>query len=189
VGAEVSETHDVAKPLILVGASGSGKTVIGRRTSERAGWRLYDTDAEILRAAGVDRVSEIFDDHGEAHFRELEAQLLEGAFEFGGRIVIATGGGLPAIPGMMDHLNQRGVTVYLKASLKTLWKRLSTDPQQLEDRPLLRTGGSAALETLLGAREDIYQRASVTLDTDQLSVDEVCALLLAQIRFIEDDVV
>jgi shikimate kinase len=175
----------VARPLILVGASGSGKTVIGRRASERSGWRLFDTDAEILRSAGVGRVSEIFDRYGEEHFRALETRTLDEAFRPDGRVVIATGGGLPAIPGMMEHLNQRGVTIYLKASLRTLWKRLSTDPKQLADRPLLRSGGKDALERLLDAREDVYRRASVTLDTDQLSVDEVCALLLAQIQFIE----
>ncbi len=85
---------------------------------------------------------------------------------------------------MIGRINAAGTSVYLKASLDTLWKRLNTDPRQLEDRPLLRSGGKGALRDLLRAREAAYLSATVTLDTDQLSVDEACDLLEAHMRSI-----
>lgn len=165
--------------MVLIGASGSGKTVIARETARRIGWTLYDTDAEILNRTGESRISDIFDSAGEPYFRELEQQCLAELRQPDANVVVATGGGLPAIPGLMDELNRLGVCIYLRASLETLWKRLNTDPRQLEDRPLLRDGGKEALERLLAKRAPIYTRAAVTLDTDQLSVEEVCALLVA----------
>ena len=56
----------------LVGASGSGKTVIGSRVSSLIRWELYDTDAEILKMTGADRISDIFETHLE---RPREARL------------------------------------------------------------------------------------------------------------------
>ena len=53
----------------LVGASGSGKTVIGSRVSSLIRWELYDTDAEILKMTGADRISDIFETQGEELFR------------------------------------------------------------------------------------------------------------------------
>jgi shikimate kinase len=168
--------------IALVGASGSGKTVIAERAAKGTGWQPYDTDAQILIRTGATRISDIFDMHGEVYFRGLEIQCLDDIAGLPPRIIVATGGGLPAIPGVMERLNGYGVTVYLKASVGTLWKRLNTDPRQLENRPLLRRDGKETLERLLRERERVYSAATVTLDTDQLSVDEVAALVVTQIR-------
>ena len=173
--------------VFLVGPSGSGKTVIAGRAAKDSGWRLYDTDAEILAKTGASRISDIFDEQGEAFFRGLERECMAAVLRESERLIVATGGGLPAIPGMIDEINRSGVSVYLKASVATLWKRLNVDPRQLEDRPLLRDGGEATLDELLRARDSVYGQAAVTLDTDQLSVDEACALVTAQLRSMEPD--
>jgi shikimate kinase len=170
--------------VFLVGASGSGKTVIGKRASESTGWGLYDTDAQILSRTGTERISDIFDTRGESYFRQLESECLSEIIDTGTSLIVATGGGLPGIPGMMEKLNGVGFSVYLKANAATLWKRLNTDPRQLEDRPLLRGAGPDELKRLIGKRESAYIEASLTLDTDQLSVDQVCALLITQIESI-----
>jgi shikimate kinase len=168
--------------MFLVGASGSGKTVIAERATGTTGWRLYDTDAAILADAGRPRISDIFEEEGEPAFRRLESKQLDVVLREGSRTIVATGGGLPAIPGAMALMNGNGVTIYLKASISALWKRLNSDPQQLADRPMLREGGKDALQRLLDEREDTYSEATLTIDTDQLSVDEVCAHLVTQVR-------
>ena len=53
-----------SRVVFLVGASGSGKTVIGSRVSSLIRWELYDTDAEILKMTGADRISDIFETQG-----------------------------------------------------------------------------------------------------------------------------
>ena len=168
--------------LFLVGASGSGKTIIGQRLASNHGWALIDTDGEIIKKCGK-RISEIFSDNGEQFFRELESSCIDEVSsnnKLDDRLIVATGGGLAAIPGMMERLNEIGVTIYLKASLETLWKRLSTDPKQLQDRPLLRDNGKEVLEDLLIERERHYYKSTLVVDTDQMDVDEVCELLAGQ---------
>lgn len=91
---------------------------------------------------------------------------------------------MAAIPGMMDRLNDIGITIYLKASLDTLWKRLSTDPKQLQDRPLLKENGKSVLAELLAQREKHYYKSTLVVDTDQMDVDEVCDLLAGQLDLI-----
>jgi shikimate kinase len=171
--------------IFLIGASGSGKSVIGERVAELTGWSFIDTDADIVRNANGLRIADIFDDFGEDHFRELERQVLGRIEQIAVPVVVATGGGLPIIPGAMRQLKDAGDTVYLKADLDTLWKRLSMDPRHLEDRPLLRHHGKEALSKMLLARDHIYSLAAATLDTASRSVDEVCALLVARIRVLE----
>ncbi len=169
--------------IFLVGASGSGKTIIGQRLANNHGWALIDTDAVIIEKCGK-RISDIFSSKGEAYFRNLESGCIEDIRsneKLGLKLIVATGGGLAAIPGMMQRLNKTGITIYLKASLDTLWKRLSTDPQQLQDRPLLRNGGKSVLTRLLSEREKFYYQSTLVIDTDQMDVDEVCDLLAGQL--------
>jgi shikimate kinase len=171
--------------LFLVGPSGSGKTVIGERAAKLSRWSLIDTDTYILQKTGFHKISDLFDASGEGFFREQEGACVDDIAKTPGNLIVATGGGLPAIPGMMNRLNELGVSVYLKAALDTLWKRLNTDPNQLDNRPLLRSDGKDTLRRLLEKREETYASATVTLDTDQLSVDEVSALLRTQLRLMQ----
>lgn len=180
-GKTVGKKNNKKNIIFLLGPSGSGKTVIAQRLANEIGWKVFDTDAEILVETTEKKISVIFDKHGEVYFRNLEKNIVNKLSSKSEKIIIATGGGLPAIPGMIDTLNQLGTTIYLKASLETLWKRLSVDPKQLDDRPLLKNGGKEALSNLLSKRENIYYQATITLDTDRLSVPEVCDLLAAHI--------
>lgn len=169
--------------IFLVGPSGSGKTIIGQRLAASLNWTLVDTDAEIIKKCGK-RITEIFSTEGEKYFRDLESNCIKDIIsnrKLSDEILVATGGGLVAIPGMMDRLNRNGITIYLKANIDTLWKRISTDPKQLLDRPLLRTNGKSVLAALVKMREDYYYQSTLVVDTDQLDVDEVCDLLAGRL--------
>lgn len=175
-----------APRLFLVGPSGSGKTVIGERAAQMTGWHLYDTDAEVLRMEDATAIGDIFDTKGELHFRRLELACLRAVSAIDAKLIVATGGGLPAIPGAMDRMQQLGLSVYLRASVETLWMRLQMDPPRLAERPLLRTNGEQALRSMLHRRESIYMRSSLILDTDTLSVDEVCRLIATQLASMDE---
>lgn len=156
--------------------------MIGQKTADLTSWRLFDTDAAILRRTGSENIAAIFDQPcGESNFRRMEEECIREIQTMGEQIIVATGGGLPAIDGLMPKLNSLGLTVYLKASVDMLWTRLSMDPKRLADRPLLREGGHQVLQEMLVLRESIYSQAAVVLDTEQLSVDEVCAILKTQV--------
>ena len=57
------------RSLVLVGMMGAGKSTVGRRLAARLAMAFVDADAEIELAAGMS-ISEIFETHGEAHFRD-----------------------------------------------------------------------------------------------------------------------
>ena len=168
--------------LFLIGPSGSGKRAVGERLGRMIGYPFLDTDAEVVRKSGARDVTEVFDTRGEPFFRDLEKKLVDEIIDSNRPIVVATGGGMPAIPHVMSLLNHHGLTIYLKAAVGTLWSRLTSDPREIASRPLLKNQGEERLRQLVAEREPVYMEAAVTLRTDSLSVDEVCAALIGIVR-------
>src|SRR5216684_1227968 len=61
--------------IVLVGMMGAGKSTIGRRLAARLGLSFLDADSEIEAAAGMS-IPDIFEAHGEPHFRDGEARVI-----------------------------------------------------------------------------------------------------------------
>src|ERR1700709_1870432 len=79
------------RSVVLVGMMGAGKSTIGRRLSARLRLPFLDADVEIEAAAGMS-IPDIFETHGERHFRDGEARVIARLLG-GGPGVLATGGG------------------------------------------------------------------------------------------------
>src|SRR5256884_3878002 len=79
------------RSVVLVGMMGAGKSTIGRRLSARLRMPFVDADTEIEAAAGMS-ISDIFENHGERHFRDGEARVIARLLD-SGPAVLATGGG------------------------------------------------------------------------------------------------
>lgn len=159
-------TANADKTIWLVGMMGAGKSTVGRSLARRLSLPFVDTDQEIERRAGHS-VSEIFARDGEASFRRLEAEVIRGL----GRQaqVVALGGGAPAQPGMVEHLQEHGTMVYLRAGLDTLLERIG----DARTRPMLRNLSleerGERLKTLQCEREPSYSRSPITVDADATS--------------------
>lgn len=148
-----------ARPLVLVGMPGSGKSSIGRRLAPRLGLPFVDADAEIEQAAGGMTVAEIFARHGEAEFRALEARVIARLLDEG-PAVIATGGGALLNPGTRRLIRDKAVSVWLKADIPVLLRRV----RRKSDRPLLQNDDpEATLRTLLAEREPLYAEAPIVV--------------------------
>ncbi|RME00022.1 MAG: shikimate kinase, partial [Calditrichaeota bacterium] len=106
---------------------------------------------------------EIFEKHGEAHFRKLELQALRQLAKGRGR-VIALGGGTPTQDEAWKYLRNSGITIYLKRSPEQLLYNLRDDTQ----RPLLKQAPPENpllfIRQLLAAREPFYLQADLVLD-------------------------
>lgn len=150
----------LARPLVLVGLMGAGKTTIGRRLAKEVGLDFFDSDAEIVEAAGCS-VSDIFALYGEAIFRDLEQRVLSRLVS-GGAAVIATGGGAFMNPQIRKVIADHAISIWLKADLDVLEERVS----RKNTRPLLEGGDKSAILTrLMEERYPVYAQADFTVNS------------------------
>lgn len=166
------------KSLVMVGLMGCGKTSVGRRLSVRLGLPFVDADEEIEAAAGK-TISEIFADHGEAHFREGERKVIARLLKNGPQ-VLATGGGAFMNPETRENIKRAGISIWLKADLPVLMRRV----MRRDNRPLLKTADpEARMRELMIERYPIYAEADlVAYSRDvphEVIVEEIIDGLLA----------
>lgn len=156
--------------LILCGMMGSGKTTVGIKIAQRTGKSWVDTDSIIEERYG--KISDIFARFGEAHFRNLESEIVHELSQKDG-LIISTGGGLVLREENVKLLRQNGKIVFLRASLETLSNRLSADGT----RPLLQSeteSVNARIAKLLTERTPIYEGAATyVVDVDKKSAEEI----------------
>src|SRR5688572_5336761 len=105
--------------IALCGFMGTGKSSAGRLVAQLLHFDFLDTDAVVEARAGK-LISKIFEEQGEAAFRELERKVVH-EFERRRRTIISTGGGLVVDPENMASLKQHALVVCLWASPETIW--------------------------------------------------------------------
>lgn len=156
------------KSIILVGYMGAGKTTIGHAMAKELGMRFYDLDWYIeMRFHRT--VAQIFEERGEAAFREMERNMLHEVAEFED-VIISCGGGTPCFFDNMDYMNSRCNTVYLKASASVLASHLKMGRVV---RPLILGKSDEELqsyiEEMLRQREPFYMKANHIFDVSLLN--------------------
>ncbi len=164
--------------IFLVGLMGSGKTTIGRALAKRLNKRFVDADHEIEARTGAS-IPLIFEIEGEASFRQREADVIRDLTAQEG-IVLATGGGAVLNENSRQLLKERGIVVYLRASVSSILQRTSHD----RNRPLLQTADpKARIEALSQQRGPLYQEvAHITVETGRPNVQSVVQNILAQLE-------
>lgn len=170
------ESKEKPQMLFLTGMMGCGKTTIGKRLSDEAGWTFIDLDEEIVRRDGRS-IPEIFDQDTEAGFRRIERRTLEELAEemekSGRSAVIATGGGCVIDAENRKTLHRLGRIVWLQADPEIIVKRVEGD----KGRPLLQGGNvKEKLQNLLEVRRDFY--ADCDLAIENLDPDATTKKLL-----------
>jgi len=170
--------------IIFIGYMGSGKTTVGKALSKALNIPFYDLDWYI-ETRRRKKISEIFAEHGEEGFRQIEHNMLHEVAEFED-VIISCGGGTPCFFDNIDYLNRQGDVVWLKATPEVLYQHLLMSKN---DRPLLKGKSPEELITFireqLSVREPFYQKAKYTLDVSlldqydkiQLSVEKLRELL------------
>jgi shikimate kinase len=150
------------KNIVLTGFMGTGKTEVGRELSRVLGWRLIDVDDEIVKTQNMS-INEIFNGLGETAFRDMETEMIRKVSQ-NRNAIISTGGGAVLRQENMDVLRENGVIICLSASPETILERTSSN----SERPLLKVKDPLRKITeLLGFRKPFYEKADVTIETDQ----------------------
>lgn len=139
------------KAIFLCGFMGAGKSSVGRALARALKCPLLDTDRLIEEAHGP--IPKIFEEKGEAHFRQLEAQLAQ-KLRKEENVVISTGGGFVLSEAVQEALKGCQV-VYLDVPFEICWKRI-----RFSDRPLVRSNSKKQLMELYKKRVQIYKAIS-----------------------------
>jgi shikimate kinase len=164
------------RSVVLVGMMGAGKSTIGRRLSARLRLPFVDADAEIEAAAGMS-IADIFEIHGEPHFRDGEARVIARLLD-GGPSVLATGGGAFMRNETRDRIRDKAVSLWLKVDPDIILRRV----RRRVDRPLLQTVDPAAtVGRLIEERHPIYAQADLTIasrDVPHEKIVEECIAAL-----------
>ncbi len=154
--------------VVLVGMMGAGKSTIGRRLAARLRLPFIDADTEIEAAAGMS-IPEIFEVHGEPHFRDGEARVIARLLE-SGPAVLATGGGSFMREDTRRRIGDKAVSIWLKADVDIIMRRV----RRRADRPLLQTADPEATVTrLISEREPVYQYANLTIASREVPHDKI----------------
>ena len=176
----------MSRNLCLVGMMGAGKSTVAEVLGDRLGRRVADTDDEIRGWTGRS-IPELFMQHGEEGFRDLERHVVEELATFHD-LVVSLGGGAVLRDDNVSSLLLTGVIVHLDVPVEVLVERLRDGGA--DDRPLLGGPGGTEAELLdrlrstAEARDPRYREvADVTIEAsgpaDQVAED-VIAWALAQ---------
>ncbi|MEK9283650.1 MULTISPECIES: shikimate kinase [unclassified Bradyrhizobium] len=165
------------RSLVLVGMMGVGKSTIGRRLAARLKLPFIDADTEIEAAAGM-TIPEIFERHGEPHFRDGEARVIARLLD-GGPLVLATGGGAFMREETRTRIAAKAVSIWLKADHDVIMRRV----RRRADRPLLQTADPEGTVTrLLTEREPVYRNADITIASRDVPHDKIVEECIETLR-------
>ena len=156
------------RSVVLVGMMGAGKSTIGRRMAMRLRLPFIDADNEIEAAAGMS-IPDIFEVHGEPHFRDGEARVIARLLD-GGPILLATGGGAYMREDTRARIRDKAISMWLKADAEVILRRV----RRRENRPLLKAADPAAIiAQLIEARHPVYAQTDITIDSRDVPQEKI----------------
>lgn len=142
----------MAGALVFTGFMGAGKSTAARAAADALGTGRVDIDEEIERQTGM-TIPELFDQRGEAGFRELEERtILEQLAAAGEGTAIALGGGALGSSRVRNALADHTVC-WIEIDAATAWRRANRS-----DRPLARDRD--AFLALFDERQTVYEQTA-----------------------------
>lgn len=159
--------------FILLGYMGCGKSTIGKKLAKKLQIEFIDLDTYIEKKEGSP-INKIFAHKGEIYFRKLENKLLKELLDSKKDFVLAVGGGTPCYANNIEIINDSSISIYLKTSIKELYKRLL---KQKNHRPLIKDlQDDHLLEFIakhLFERAPYYEKAQLQISTEDKKIKQV----------------
>jgi XRE family aerobic/anaerobic benzoate catabolism transcriptional regulator len=155
--------------IALIGVRGAGKSTLGSRLSAETGVPFIELDREIENDTGIP-LEEIFSLYGQSGYRAIERRTLERVIHEHDRGIFSIGGGVVSEKESYDYLLSNCCTVWIKAQPEEHMSRVIA---QGDFRVM--AGSDQAMEDLrriLEAREPLYRKADIHLDTSGSSVED-----------------
>ena len=165
--------------IALIGLRGAGKSTLGAKLGQEINSPFVELDREIEKDTGIP-LSEIFSLYGQSGYRAIERRTLERVLRENERAVLSVGGGVVSEKETYDYLLSNCYTVWIKAQPDEHMSRVIA---QGDFRAM--AGSDRAMEDLrriLEAREPLYRKADMVLDTSGASVEESFSKLKAALQ-------
>src|SRR5262245_25741268 len=162
------------KRIALIGLRGAGKSTLGAALAKRIRTPFIELDRAVESEAGMN-LAEIFALYGPAGYRRIEQRCRERAIRGRDAAAVAVGGGVVSESDTYDMRLAHCYTVWLKAAPEEHMARVVA---QGDLRPM--AGKAAAMDDLraiLAAREPLYGKADLVIDTTGRRPDESLAAL------------
>jgi len=170
--------------IVLLGYMASGKSTIGKKLAKKLNLPFKDLD-ELISEKEESSIPEIFKKKGEIYFRKIESEVLQEFLKNEQNFVLAVGGGTPCYGKNLDYINKNTTSVYLNASIKTIYNNLSKVKNK-NKRPLVSKVRSEDLEEFIAKhlfeRRPFYERAVLTIDIDHKSQKEIAQEISLNMR-------
>lgn len=164
--------------IALIGMMGSGKTTISKLLVDKISeFSFVDTDLIIVERENM-TINDIFSLKGEDYFRSVETKVLEDILANDNQVV-STGGGIVKKEQNILLLKEKSIVVYLEASSDVLFERVKNN----KERPLLNVSDMKnKIETILSERISLYQKAHITVNTENKTPDIIVSEILKELK-------
>lgn len=152
---------------------GTGKSATGRLVALRLERSLVDMDS-LIEERTHRTIMDIFAREGEAHFRQIERDLVR---ELSQRrnLIITAGGGVVLDSENIRDFSRTGVVICLRSSPAAILERVRAESH----RPLLQGGDKARkILELLEARQPLYDAIPHQVDTTHLSPETAASRVI-----------
>jgi shikimate kinase len=150
--------------VFLTGFMGSGKTTAGKKLATLLKTRFIDLDDYIEKRENR-TIPAIFEEEGEAKFREVEKNYLAEILRLKDPHVISLGGGTVCFNNNLETVKKNGHLIYIELPVAVLADRIK---QSKLTRPLLKNLSARELikniEEILAERRKFYEQAHIIVN-------------------------
>ena len=165
--------------IILIGFMGVGKGSIAREIVDNSSYIALDTD-DLVESMQNKPIKKIFQENGEAYFRNLENNIALWLEKSVQNTLISTGGGFYKV----KNLKKIGTIVLLDSPFEKILKRIQEHPNakaKLRKRPLLKDL-KAAKQLYKQRRPEYLALADIVIDVTDKSVSECTKEILKKVK-------
>ena len=161
------------KLITLIGMMGSGKTSCGIVLAKKLDINFIDIDT-IIEAEENLKISEIFKRFGEEYFRSKEEEIIylkiNQYLKQNVQAIISLGGGGFESKQSRKILLDNTKVIWLNTDVKVLAKRVGN----AFNRPMIKGDIEKNIEMLLNKRVKNYQKSHIKINTNNLSINDLC---------------
>jgi len=165
------------KNIYLIGYMGTGKSTVAVHMVKQYGMEVLEMDQMIVEREGMS-ISDVFANHGEDYFRDVETKLLI-EIQTQENKVVSCGGGVVLREQNVEVMKKGGYIVLLSAKPETILERVKDD----NSRPLLQGNKTVEfISEMMEKRRSKYESAAdIVVQTDGKQVADICNEILKKI--------